>query len=103
MEKPTQATIVFYDEGTRQLRACTVFRREIQGVIDRELARGSGMTIPPGAAEPGQTPVTDEDARKLGAFAILMQAGAHPELRARLQITTAAPMDWTLVRRPDSE
>lgn len=47
MPKPPRATIVFYDEETQQLSICTVFRREVQSVIDRKLARSDGMTIPP--------------------------------------------------------
>ncbi|MEX3810172.1 hypothetical protein AB3X96_07870 [Paraburkholderia sp. BR13439] len=94
MSKPPRATIIFYDEQTQQLKMCTVFRREVQTVIDREIARSGGMTIPPGAEEYGTEPIGDEDARKLGAMAILMQAGVHVELRERLQITTAEPINW---------
>lgn len=53
------------------------------------------MTIPSDATEGSTQPINDEDARKLGAMAILMQAGVHTELRDRLQITTAEPMVWT--------
>ncbi|MGF6484818.1 hypothetical protein [Paraburkholderia sp. JPY419] len=94
MSKHPRATIIFYDEQTQQLKMCTVFRREVQTVIDREIARSGGMTIPPGAEEYGTEPIGDEDARKLGAMAILMQAGVHVELRERLQITTAEPVNW---------
>ncbi|SDR21599.1 hypothetical protein SAMN05445850_3344 [Paraburkholderia tuberum] len=45
-------------------------------------------------------PVTDEDARKLGGMAILIQAIAHPELRERLKITTEQPMDWAPAKPP---
>jgi hypothetical protein len=100
MSKPPRATIVFYDDETQQLRMCTVFRREVQGVIDRELARSGGMTIPPDAQEHSSQPIGDEDARKLGALAILMQAGVHDELRKRLQITTAEPVNWTPTKPP---
>ncbi|CAB3782075.1 hypothetical protein LMG28614_01362 [Paraburkholderia ultramafica] len=102
MAKPPRATIVFYDEETQQLKLCTVFRREVQVVIDRELARSGGMTIPPDASEHSTQPIGDEDARKLGAMAILMQAGVHEELRNRLHITTAEPIDWSPPPRPGS-
>lgn len=95
MEKPPRATIVFYDEEMEQVRICTVFRKEVQAVIDREIARSGGMTIPPDAEANDARPLTDEDARQLGGLAILMQAGVHPELRPRLQITTKVPVDWT--------
>jgi hypothetical protein len=100
MSKLPRATIVFYDEGTQQLRMCTVFRREVQTVIDRELDRSGGMTIPPDAPEHSSQPICDEDARKLGAMAILMQAVVHDDLRKRLQITTADPIDWTPAKPP---
>jgi hypothetical protein len=102
MSKPPRATIVFYDEQTQQLKMCTVFRREVQAVIDREIARSGGMTIPPGAEEFGTEPIGDEDARKLGSMAILMQAGVHVELRERLRITTAEPINWD-IQKPPSE
>ncbi|CAN7404364.1 hypothetical protein LJR230_002444 [Trinickia sp. LjRoot230] len=100
MEKPPRATIVFYDEDLEQIRTCTVFRKDVQAVLDREIARSGGMTIPPGAQVHDASALTDEDARQLGGLAILTQAGAHPELRARLQITTAAPVSWEPVRPP---
>ncbi|AIP70963.1 hypothetical protein [Burkholderia pseudomallei] len=100
MEKPSRATIVFYDEDSEQIRMCTVLRKEVQAVIDREMARSGGMTIPPDAEPNDARPITDEDARKLGGIAILMQAGAHPKLRERLQITTAEPVTWTPIRPP---
>ncbi|WP_322053589.1 hypothetical protein [Paraburkholderia bannensis] len=100
MTKPPRATIIFYDEDVQQLRMCTVFRREVQSVIDREIARSGGMMVPPDAEEHGSQPIGDEDARRLGAMAILMQAGVHAELRERLQITTAEPIDWTTPKPP---
>ncbi|RKP50409.1 hypothetical protein D7S89_04655 [Trinickia fusca] len=103
MGKPPRATIVFYDEETEQVKMCTVFRREVQSVIDREIARSGGMTIPPDAEAHDARPLTDEDARRLGGLVILMQAGAHPELRGRLQITTAEPVSWESTRPPASE
>lgn len=101
MSKPPRATIVFYDEDTQQLRMCTVFRREVQTVIDREIARTDGMTIPPDIEEHSTEPIGDEDARKLGAMAIRMQAGVHAELRDRLRIiTTAEPINWGSPKPP---
>ncbi|RDU95175.1 hypothetical protein [Trinickia dinghuensis] len=100
MKKPPRATIVFYDEETEQVKMCTVFRKDVQAVIDREMARSGGMTIPPDAEPNEARPITDEDARKLGGIAILMQAGVHPELRGRLQFTTAEPVNWTPNRPP---
>lgn len=101
MKKPPRATIVFYDEETEQIKMCTVFRKDVQAVIDREMARTGGMTVPPDAEPHEELPITDEDARKLGGMAILMQAGAHPELRARLQMTTAEPVSWGPIRPPE--
>jgi hypothetical protein len=96
MTKSDRASIIFYDADTRQLKMCTVSRSHVQSALDRALA----ITIPPDAPENSDAPVTDEDARKLGGMAILIQAMAHPELRARLKITTEAPMDWTPPRSP---
>lgn len=100
MSKPSRVTIIFYDEDAQQPKMCTVLQREVQSIIDRENARGRGMTFPPGAEAHSTAPLTDEDARRLGGMAMLLQAAAHPELRERLQITTAAPMNWSLVTRP---
>jgi hypothetical protein len=100
MSNPSRVTIICYDEDAQQLKMFTVFQREVQSVIDRENARGGGMTFPPDAEEHSTAPLTDEDARKLGGMAMLLQASAHPELRERLQITTAAPMNWSPVARP---
>jgi hypothetical protein len=100
MSKPSCVTIISYDEDAQQLKMFTVLQREVQSVIDLENARGGGMTFPPDAEARSTAPLTDEDARKLGGMAMLLQAAAHPELRERLQITTAAPMDWSPVARP---
>ncbi|NIF76560.1 hypothetical protein F3J20_03970 [Paraburkholderia sp. Cy-641] len=94
MKKPPRASIIFYDEDAQQLMICNVFRRDVQGVIDNALARTGGMRVPPDEADHSMRPLTDEDARKLGGLAILVQAGVHPELRERLQITTAEPVNW---------
>ncbi|EEA02567.1 conserved hypothetical protein [Burkholderia sp. H160] len=96
MTKPDRASIIFYDTDTQQLKMCTVSRVHVQAAIDRALA----ITIPPDAPENSPLPVTDEDARKLGGMAILIQAMAHPELRERLQITTERPMDWAPAKPP---
>lgn len=100
MSSPLRASIIFYDERTQQLKMCTVFRHKVQAVIDEEIAWNGDMTIPPGAQANAMQPVRDEDARRLGAMAILMQAGVHVELRERLQITTEATMDWTSICNP---
>ncbi|WP_321954720.1 hypothetical protein [Paraburkholderia bannensis] len=89
MSKPERASIVFYDADTQQLKMCTVLRSRVESAIEWGMAR----TIPPDAPENSDAPVTDEDARKLGGMAILVQAIVHPELRARVQITTEAPME----------
>ncbi|MGF6368519.1 hypothetical protein OKW40_001269 [Paraburkholderia sp. RAU6.4a] len=96
MTKPDRASVIFYDADTQQLKMCTVSRVHVQAAIDRALA----ITIPPDAPENSMLPVTDEDARKLGGMAILIQAIAHPELRERLKITTEQPMDWAPAKPP---
>ncbi|WP_027817429.1 hypothetical protein [Paraburkholderia bannensis] len=96
MSKPERASIVFYDADTQQLKICTIPRSRVESAIER----GMALTIPPDAPENSDAPVTDEDARKLGGMAILVQAIAHPELRARLQITTEAPMEWDTPKPP---
>ncbi|WP_134042228.1 hypothetical protein [Paraburkholderia caballeronis] len=103
MTKPPRATIIFYDEDTEQWRMCTVFRREVQAIIDREIARSGGMTIPPDAPDHGSLPIGDDDARQLGAMAIFMQAGVHTELRNRLRMTTAEPISWIRPDRPRTD
>jgi hypothetical protein len=100
MAKPLRATIVFYNEETRQLQLCTVFREEIKGAIDRQIERRSAMNLPLGAADDSADPITDETLRQIGGMAVLNQASVHPELRARLQITTEAAIDWTPANPP---
>ena len=90
------ASILYYDEDTQQLKICTVPRSRVQAIIDN----ASPMTIPPDAPEHSTSAITDEDARQLGSMAILIQAMAHLELRQRLQITTAEPMDWSPIKPP---
>lgn len=90
-QKPQQASIVFYDEDTGQIKVCSVLRAKIQAVLDSAMS----ITVPPDTPDHSDQPFTDEDARQLGGMMILLQGYANPELRQRLQITTAAPMDWT--------
>ena len=94
MSKRTHASIVFYDEESQQLKLITVSRHELQAVIDKEMARSGGMTIPPTAEDGDTEPLTDEDARRLGCMVMLMQAYDYPEFRARLKVSTAEPVDW---------
>ncbi|MBR8342587.1 hypothetical protein [Burkholderia ambifaria] len=103
MSKPRRATIVFYDEDTEQVTLCTVFRNDVQAVLDREMNAGVAITIPPHAEPNDGCPITDEDARRLGGMALLMQAGVHPELRERLKFAEAGSVDWSPVRRPDAD
>ncbi|KVR21649.1 hypothetical protein WK13_34495 [Burkholderia ubonensis] len=100
MSKPQRATIVYYDEDTEQVTLCTVFRRDIETVLRREASQGVTLTIPPHAEPNDGCPITDEDARRLGGIALLMQATANPELRDRLQFKTEGPMDYSPVKRP---
>jgi hypothetical protein len=100
MATPLRATIVFYNEETRQLQLCTVFREEIKDAIDRQIKRHSAMNLPLGAADDSADPITDETLRQIGGMAVLNQASVHPELRARLQITTGAPIDWKPANPP---
>jgi len=93
-----KACITFYDEEVQMVRTCTVPRAYVQTAIDRALV----MNVPPDAQEHSEEPVTDEDARKLGGMAYLILASNHPELRARLKITTAEPIDWTPIPKPGS-
>jgi hypothetical protein len=94
--KLARATIIFYDEEAQQLKQINIFRRDVQSAIDREMARGMPMTIP-FPAEDEHTPLTDEDARKLGCMAFLQQASVFPEVRARLRITLAEPVNWDFI------
>ncbi|MCC8396893.1 hypothetical protein LJ656_30410 [Paraburkholderia sp. MMS20-SJTR3] len=100
MKKPPRASIVFYDEDAQQLMICHVFRHEVQSVIDGAIARTGGMRVPPDEPDHRTRPLTDEDARKLGGLAMLVQAGVNPELRERLQITTAEPVRWSYTESP---
>jgi len=96
MSQRQNAVISFFDERTGQVKFCVVPRQFVQATIDRVMA----ISVPPDAAENSDAPFTDEDARKLGGMAVLSLAAANPELRARLQITTEAPMNWTPPKRP---
>ncbi|WP_250450118.1 hypothetical protein [Caballeronia sp. ATUFL_M2_KS44] len=103
MNGQPQASIVFYDEETKQLKFITVHRREVQAVIDREVARSGGMTIPPTAEDGSNEPLTDEDARRLGGMVMLMQAYDYPEFRARLKLTMAERVNWNPAGRPSDD
>lgn len=96
MTKAPRATIIFYDEDTQQIMLCNVPRKDVQSTINDAIARTGGMKVPPDEPDHSTRPLTDEDARKLGGLAILVQAGVHAELRARLQITTAQPVQWNV-------
>ncbi|WP_321876022.1 hypothetical protein [Paraburkholderia bannensis] len=91
MSHQQTAFISFYDEHSGQVKFCVVPRQFVQAAIDRVMT----ISVPPGAPEHSDIPFTDEDARKLGGMAIMAIAGANPELRSRLQITTEAPVEWT--------
>ncbi|OLL27977.1 hypothetical protein BTH42_30245 [Burkholderia sp. SRS-W-2-2016] len=97
--KPQRASIIFYDENTGQIKVCSVMRSKIQPLLDKALT----MNVPPDSADHSDQPITDEDARQVGGLAILLQGYANPELRARLQIATAEPMDWAPVIPPMPE
>lgn len=100
--KPRRATIVFYDEDTEQVTLCTVFRKDIQSVLDRELNAGVAITIPPHAEPNDGCDITDEDARRLGGIALLMQAGVHTELRDRFKFKDADSVDKSPIKPPGS-
>jgi hypothetical protein len=100
-KKPPRAVIVIYDEDTQQMKLLSVARRSIAATIDKELARSGGMNIPLGAEDGGEEGLTDEDARRVGCLAMLMHAAVHPEIRNRLKITTAEPVDWGPIERPE--
>lgn len=89
--KPQRASIVFYDKDTGQLKLCNVLRSKVQTVLNSAMS----MPVPPESSEHSDQPITDEDARQLGGMLILLQGFVNPELRDRLQISTAAPVNWT--------
>lgn len=91
MNQRQTAFVSFYDEHSGQVKFCVVPRQLVQSAIDRVMA----ISVPPDAPEHSDMPFTDEDARKLGGIAIMAIAGANPELRSRLRITTEAPVEWT--------
>src|ERR1700687_3379159 len=90
------ACITFYDEKIQTVRTCTVPRSHVQTAIDRALV----LNVPPDAPEHSDQPITNEDARKLGGMAYLILATNYPELRARLKITTAEPINWSPIPKP---
>ncbi|MFC0402856.1 hypothetical protein [Paraburkholderia rhizosphaerae] len=93
------AFISFYDEDTQQVKFCVVPRSRVRLVIDSALA----LPIPPDAPGDAAVQITDEDARKLGAMALLCHTKRHPELRDRLRITTEAPLEWAPLTPPSTE
>ncbi|WP_240158965.1 MULTISPECIES: hypothetical protein [Burkholderiaceae] len=99
MTQRLRATVIFYNEETQQLQLCTVYRDEIQGAIDRQIARGSAMNVPLGSDDP-TAPLTDETLRQIGGMAVLNQASVHPELRGRLQVSLEHPVDWAPGKPP---
>ncbi|WP_250536906.1 hypothetical protein [Caballeronia sp. AZ10_KS36] len=95
MSKLPRATIVFYNETTRQLQLCTVPLAEVRSAIDRQTSRGFAMNLPLGADDDDASPITNEVLQQIGGMAVLNQGMAHPELRSRFQFDTPGPMvDW---------
>ncbi|MDR5809364.1 hypothetical protein [Caballeronia sp. LZ019] len=90
-EQTLRATIVFYDEDTRQVRLCGVMRKHVQSVIDQA---GFVFNVPTDREDFSTAPFTDEHARQIGCMVLLSQAQAHPELRPRLELTLDEPMIW---------
>lgn len=88
--KRQRASIVFYDEATGQIKICNVLRSKVQDLLDSSMS----VAVPPEAPEHSEQPITNEDARQLGGMMILLQGYANPELRERLQITTAEQINW---------
>ncbi|WP_244196206.1 hypothetical protein [Paraburkholderia susongensis] len=64
------------------------------------LDHAMSMPVPPEAQEHSDQPITNEDARQLDGMMMLLQGYANPELRERLQITTAEQMNWTPMKPP---
>jgi hypothetical protein len=93
MKKRSRAVIVYYDEDAGVLKAGTAFLADLMPSHGRMLS----VDLPFDSDDV----ITDEDARKVGGLAIMQIAAAIPELREKLRITTAQPMDWTPVKRPD--
>ena len=93
MSQKNRAVVTYYDDETQTVKTCVVLRHRVQGAIDAALSH----TVDPEASD---APITDEHARLLGGMTFLLLAGGYPELRLRLQITTAEPMDWTPPKPP---
>jgi hypothetical protein len=80
--------ILYYDDERDTFRYSWLRRSAVEPFLDR--APVDALPSPaPGA------PITDEDARLLGGMAFMSMTGGRQSLRDRLEITTAAPMDWT--------
>ncbi|QYD67489.1 hypothetical protein KZJ38_14140 [Paraburkholderia edwinii] len=90
------AFVSFYDEETQLVKCCLVPRHKVRAAIDH----ASPVSIPLSAPDDSRAPITDEDARHLGGIALVCHTKLHPELLDRLQITFAAPVQWTPVARP---
>ncbi|MEX3855637.1 hypothetical protein AB3X94_16435 [Paraburkholderia sp. BR10923] len=99
MTKRQRATVIFYSEDVQQTQVCTVSRDEVEGALNRQIARRMAMTVPLGSEDCG-APITDETLRQIGGMAVLNQASVHPELHSRLQITLHHAVDWTPAKPP---
>ncbi|MGF6374914.1 hypothetical protein [Paraburkholderia sp. 32] len=99
MTKRQRATVIFYNEDACEIQVCTVSREEVEGAIDRQIARGMAMTVPLGSDD-CRAPITDETLRQIGGMAVLNQASVHPELRDRLHISLHHPVDWGQAKPP---
>ncbi|WP_051888256.1 hypothetical protein [Caballeronia sordidicola] len=80
--------ITFYDDESDTFKYSWLRRSTVEPFLDR--APLDALPSPAAGA-----PITNEDARLLGGMAFLSMVGRRQSLRERLQITTAAPMDWT--------
>ncbi|WP_233839187.1 hypothetical protein [Paraburkholderia sp. ZP32-5] len=74
------AVVFIYDDHTDTLKMSNVSRRAIQSTLDRAMF----IDIPEGP----ETPLDDESARRLGALALRCLGEAHPDLAARLNLST---------------
>ena len=93
MKPQDRAVIVYYDAETGVLKGCATFLSKLEPVIQQRVS----VDLPFDSHDA----ITDEDARKIGGYVIMLIAGGEPELREKLQITTSEPMDWTPIKRPE--
>jgi hypothetical protein len=91
LTKPQRVTLVFYNEEVRQIQICTVVRSEVERVLERQITRGTAMTVPLGS-EDADPKMYDDVLKQIGGIAVLSQGIANPELRSRFQFTTENPM-----------